>query len=60
MIVMPLRTAFLQAGAEPGDSDLERDLKFAQWIQGRKYQVVDARAQSQVANDLDILFIKEK
>lgn len=60
MIVMPLRTALLQAGVGPGDSDMEQDLRFLQWIHDRKFQIVDQGAITRVPDDLDLLLLKEK
>jgi len=60
MIVIPLSTAFLQAGCEPGDDEMTRDLKFLQWIQERKYQIINTGALVEVPDDLEILLIKEK
>lgn len=54
------------AGIYTGDSDFERDVKFIQWIKGRKYRIVDSTRRDfddavadALDQDIEILIIKD-
>lgn len=58
MIELSMRQALNMANVDHDDADLVRDLKFAQWVAGRKYQIV-APGYREIANDVEILIIKD-
>ena len=63
MIEMSWHEALLAAGTNESDSDMERDMKFTNWIQRRPYRIIDARdyttQQPKAAADgIEVLIIK--
>jgi len=59
MITLSLKQAYDRAGVYDTDSDMERDLKFAAWIQNQTYLVVSQDQAADINNhEIDILIIR--
>ena len=58
MITLTVEQALSMAGVYASDSDIERDLKFCQWIADRKYRICE-RENASADDHVDVLIIKE-
>lgn len=58
MLTITMTQALHMAGIARTDPDMERDLKFAHWIAGRKYMIITP-GQKDLPNDVEIFIIKE-